>query len=99
MFTQVSRLRCDFFCRFCRNFTRSPDLAVGMGVGTAHCLAFVFENLYIMDKVICADFSSLIAPGLYHGLGLKQRKFWQAEIVAWGEADYSANSGYRLGSK
>jgi hypothetical protein len=49
--------------RFVRDVACYPALAMGMGIGTTHCLAFVLENLDVGEGR-GLDFCVEIAPDL-----------------------------------
>src|ERR1700680_1301147 len=86
-----------FFLRLVRNRTGRPDLTMRMGIAGAHRRTAILEDLNIVNVVSYSEIAELIGPDINHASSLGQSHAGKGQVVSRREADYAANSRFRLG--
>ncbi len=66
-------------------------------VGGAHRRALVLEELHVVDLRAAAQIENLLGPQIHHLANGGRLHFRQGEVVAWAEADDTADARLRLG--
>ena len=98
MLFSIIGLGLEFGSGIIRNRLVSPDLTVRMRIAGAHHLSPILEDLNVVDPIDCAEFPVLVGPNTYDPRYVIKFHIGNCEIVTRGEADYSTDPLFCLGS-